>query len=381
MYTPVVVVFWTALLFVAYSYLFYPLLLTLCSRLFGKDVASDLGYLPSVGFLVPVYNEEEVIEKKIRNIFAVDYPPEKISIWIGSDQSSDRSVALARSFKDSRVHVWEAPRRGGKTEILNHLAPQIDADIIIFTDANTMHESTGIRRLVSVFADKTVGGAGGVILHATQGTQEFEEMAYRSFESYQKILESRLHSTISAFGGFYALRRGLFTPIPENAYSNDDVLIPMNIVRQGFRVVFVPQAVSYEDMTEDLAQEFKRRVRIGAGNVQAFTWLLDFLSPFKGWPCFCYVSHKVTRWFSPLFIVLGLVACAILSEAAHIPFYRVLFGAAVVAVAAAFSSQIVPLKPTRRLFYFLAMNAALCLGYFRFAKGIRSAAWDRTQRS
>lgn len=374
------VVFWSSLGIVLYSYALYPLLLNVLARLFGKDVKEDATLWPTVAVVVPVYNEEKVIRQKVENILAIDYPPELLSVWVGSDKSTDRTTDIVRSFPNNRVHLWEAPRRGGKTEIINRMVPLISADIIVFTDANTMHRSDILTTVVPAFGDPSVGGVAGHINHATGPSSEREEKLYRSFESAQKACESALHSTVSAYGGFYAIRREVFRQLPPNAYSNDDVLIPMNVVRQGYRVIFRTDALSSEDTTENVAHEFSRRVRIGAGNFQAFFWLLDFLNPLRGWPWFCYVSHKVTRWFSPFAVVAAAVSCIFLAIATPQPLYRVLAAAGVAVGTLGLLGFLLPFRLTRYASYFLVMTAALGLGFVRFCRGIRSAAWERTAR-
>jgi cellulose synthase/poly-beta-1,6-N-acetylglucosamine synthase-like glycosyltransferase len=326
-----------------------------------------------------VYNEEKVIRLKIENLLALDYPADRLEIWVGSDCSTDATHDIVRGFKSDRVHLWTAARRGGKTEVLNHLAPLIDAEVILFTDANTMHRPDSLRKLVRSFADPTVGGVAGSIKHRS-GKQEKEEQLYRSFESKQKFFESRLHSSISAFGGFYSIRSSLFRPLHYNAYSNDDVLIPMNIIRLQHRVVFDPEAVSEEDMTESIAHEFARRIRIGAGNFQAFFWLLDFLHPGRGWPWFCYFSHKVTRWFSPFLLGTAFVCSGILWFLTSATVFLAVPLAGVLFIATGLSFLVIPVRITRPAFYFLSMNTALVLGLLRYCKGIQSAAWTRTER-
>jgi cellulose synthase/poly-beta-1,6-N-acetylglucosamine synthase-like glycosyltransferase len=298
------VVFCFSLCWMLYSYCVYPVLLSVLDRFFGKPVRVDYSIEPRVAVVVPVYNEQEVIRQKIENLFDLDYPPDKLTIWVGSDCSTDSTGDIVKNMNNPRVRLWVADTRGGKTEVINKLAPTISADILLFTDANTMHRRDSLRTMTRYYADPVVGGVAGNIEHRYRH-KEVEEVLYRSFESRQKLLESRLHSTISAFGGFYSVRKEVFTPIQHNAYSNDDVLIPMNVIRKGYRMVFTVDAVSSEDMTENVKHEFSRRVRIGAGNFQAFFWLLDFLNPRRGWPWFCYVSHKVTRWFSPFFIIFA----------------------------------------------------------------------------
>jgi cellulose synthase/poly-beta-1,6-N-acetylglucosamine synthase-like glycosyltransferase len=363
-----------------YSYGFYPVLLPLLGRLFGRKASVDESFLPTIGVVIPVYNEELVIERKLQNIFALDYPADRISVWIGSDQSTDSTDSLVQQFGDSRVHLWRAPTRMGKSGIVNELTPQVNAEIVLLTDANTMHRPDSLRKLVRNFGDPRVGAAAGNIEHVSADSGEIEERLYRSFETAQKYNESLLHSSISAFGGFYAIRKRLFKPIPPNAYSNDDVLIPMGIVRQGFRVIFDPEAVSEEDVSGDAKMEFWRRVRIGAGNFQAFFWLLDFLSPFRGWPWFCYVSHKVTRWFSPLFILAGYIAAGMVAYAYPRSLLPYLFAAAVLLPVAGLFHRSIGLRFLRPVFYFFTMNTALLLGFGRYLGGIRSGAWVRTER-
>jgi cellulose synthase/poly-beta-1,6-N-acetylglucosamine synthase-like glycosyltransferase len=374
-------IFWLSVLEVAYTYTLYPALLRLFSRLFGRTPAPSGGDLPSVAVVMPVYNEEKIIADKLRNIFAVNYPPEKLSVWIGSDRSDDRTEEIVRSYNDPRVHLWVAPERCGKARILNALVPRVEAEMLVFTDADIMLEPESIRLLARHFADPAVGGVGGrATLLQTETLENPEEVAYLAFEAAQKKMESALHSTISAFGSFYAIRKNLFVPFHPHTYSNDDVLMPMNIIRQGRRMLFEYEAVSREKMANRVGKVFKRRIRIGAGNFQAFFWLLDFLNPKYGWPWFCYVSHKVSRWFSPLFIACAAMTCGLLAFGSATILYKILFAAGTLFIVSGLLYRIVPLKFPRTIFYFLAMNAALALGFVRFLGGIRSAVWSRTER-
>lgn len=373
--------FWISIGLVAYSYLIYPPLISICAHLFGLAITKDKAIRPSVAFLVPVYNEEKVLRKKIENILSLNYPSDKLSIWLGSDSSTDGTHTIVKEFTDPRIHLWIAPTRGGKTQVLNQMAPIVPAEILVFTDANTMHAQESLKYLVASFADNKVGCVAGHINHLDPGSEVSGEVTYRSFESNQKRAEGRLASTISAYGGFYGIRRELFKPIPFNAYSNDDVLIPMNVLRQGFRVVFESRAISQEDTTNNRSVEFRRRIRIGAGNFQAFFWLLDFLNPLKGWVWLSYCSHKAIRWFSPILLLLAACACIALIITRSGLIYDVLGLCATLFVCIGISHTIIPLRLTKAIFYFLSMNTAFCLGLIRYCKGIKSAAWSTTQRS
>jgi cellulose synthase/poly-beta-1,6-N-acetylglucosamine synthase-like glycosyltransferase len=374
------IAFWLSVFLLIYSYALYPVLLTFFARMFGRPAYTDEAYFPMVGVVVPVYNEEAIVRQKIENILSLDYPKDKIGVWVGSDCSTDTTHDIVRGFRDPRVRLWVAETRGGKTEVINKLAPLVDAEVLLFTDANTMHRPDSLKKMMRWYADPTVGGVGGHIEH-THAAKELEELLYRSFESRQKVLESRLHSTISAFGGFYSVRRKAFRPIQYNAYSNDDVLIPMNTIRGGYRMIFDCDAISEEDTTENISHEFTRRIRIGAGNFQAFFWLLDFLNPLRGWPWFCYVSHKATRWFSPLFIATAILAVFLIVFERGPLMYNWLCYAGLAIVAIALSYRVFPLRFVRPLYYFISMNTALFAGFFRFLGGIKNAAWTRTERN
>ena len=380
-----IVIFWLSVFEVAYSYLLYPQLLRFLAKRCGRSSVPDDNYFPSVAVIIPVHNEEKIIAEKLRNIFSSDYPTDKLTTWVGSDCSTDRTEEIAGQFGDPRVKVWRSPERCGKAGILNRVIPLADAEIVLLTDADIMLEPDSIRKLVRYFADPQIGGVGGITLQRSAdpvggGPAKNEETFYRGYEAGQKTLESRLHSTISAFGSFYAIRKSLFVPLHQNAYSNDDVMTPMNIIRQGYRMYFEPAAISYEAIIPAMSVEFKRRVRIGAGNFQAFFRLADFLNPARGWPFFCYVSHKVTRWFSPIFILLSAACCAVLSYISTGLFYRGLLVLGIISVAGGLLHKIIPFRTAHHFYYFMAMNLALIVGFFRFLFGIRSATWSRTVR-
>lgn len=377
----IAVLFWFSVFEVFYSYLAYPALLGFFAWRFGRPSKASPDYEPAVAVVMAVYNEEKVIGEKLRSVFSVDYPADKLSVWIGSDCSSDRTGEIIRNFNDPRVHLWTAPSRSGKAGVLNQLVPQVEAEVLVMTDADIMFRKDCIRELTRHFADPEVGGVGGLTkLHVSGETADDEESLYRGFEALQKSWEARLHSTISAFGPFYAIRKSLFVPFHEHTYSNDDVMMPMNIIRQGRRMYFEPAAVSYEELNKDVGIEFNRRVRIGAGNFQAFFWLLDFLNPLRGWPWFCFVSHKVTRWFSPLFLLAAIVSCGFLAVYGSAVIYKMLFVTGAIFVVSSLFYRFIPLPILRNVFYFLAMNAALGFGFLKFVRGIRSAVWLRTER-
>ncbi len=372
--------YFISLFLIVYSYIIYPVILRLFSAFWGKDVRFDRNYFPEVCVFIPAFNEENVIEQKILNVLSIDYPADRISVVVASDKSNDNTEAIVKGFDDERVKLWVAPKRMGKTGLINRVVPGLHSELVLMTDANTMHNKDSLRRMTGYFTSPEIGGVAGRIVHTFRNHKEDAESIYRSLEVFLKQNEAKLHSTISAFGGFYLIRQVCFRKIPYNSYSNDDVLVPMNIIRQRKRVLFEQSAVSSEDTTADIKEEYERRVRIGTGNFQSFSWLYDFLNPLRGWPAFCYVSHKVMRWFSPFFILLFIIMQTILMLSVDSVFFT---GTGVIVLIFLFFILlfwVTRIRLFRPFYYFAMMNIAIIHGFFKFLDGVKSAYWDRTER-
>jgi cellulose synthase/poly-beta-1,6-N-acetylglucosamine synthase-like glycosyltransferase len=248
-----------------------------------------------------------------------------------------------------------------------------------------MLNADAVSRVASLYGDTNVGAVlGQVMLVEPNGSYGLQkELAYRVFESKLKFYEGLLGASMGAFGGFYSIRKKLFTPLPSNAYSNDDLLIPLNIVRKGYRVLFDNLAYSYEDTASSITDEFRRRVRIGAGNFQSFFLLLDLLNPRRGVVFWLYFSHKVLRWFSPFLLLCLLVSNILLTGAA--PFDVLCYCQYMFYSFAGVGYGVYRLKKTIPVvlpaYHFVSMNIALLFGFIHFIRGIKSATWDSTERA
>jgi cellulose synthase/poly-beta-1,6-N-acetylglucosamine synthase-like glycosyltransferase len=186
---------------------------------------------------------------------------------------------------------------------------------------------------------------------------------------------------VGANGGVFAIRRELYEPLPRFAII-DDFLIAMQIRAKGYRVVYDPQASAFEETAGDARQEFQRRQRIGAGAFHALRYTWRMLLPSAGSVCFSYWSHKICRWLAPFALFFALVAALLL--AAH-PFYRFAAIGGITAIAAASYGYSLEVRGRAAgvfavPYYFLSMNLALMLGFFRFLAGTQTAVWRRTAR-
>src|SRR3989338_2517205 len=292
--------FWT----LAYVYAGYPLLVWGLARIAGREPRSA-DTTPSVSLLLPVYNEEAHIEQKLQNSLALDYPKEKLEIVVASDGSTDRTNALVKRFEAQGVRLLAVSDHIGKSAILSRTVPLLRGEIVVFSDATIALAPDAIRRLVRSFADRLVGAVSAAYrVDPADDLRSQGEGLYWRYESFIKRQESRLHSVIGAHGPCYAIRKPLFVRL-ETTQINDDYLIPMRAITQGYRVVYDPEVVVGERELVSVEGELARRRRIAAGNCQQLIELRHLLSPFRGWVALCFFSHKVLRTAAP-FVMIAL---------------------------------------------------------------------------
>jgi len=377
------VAFWAAAVLLAQTYFLYPLWLLLLSRLRPARRTAPLRMRawPAVSLVVAAHDEAGCIEEKLRNSLQLDYPPDRLEVLIGSDGSTDGTDDLVRANPDPRVHLSPAPR-AGKTTVLNRCIPAARGDIVVLSDANTRIDPGALRALVRHFEDPEVGAVCGRLQLYNPTRAEYEESAYWKYESWLKALEGTQGAVVGANGGLYAIRRDLFTRLPPSTIV-DDFVIPLRMLDQGYRVLYEPGALASEETTEDYGREFGRRARIAAGNFQSLGLVPGLLSPLRGFPAFAFWSHKVLRWCAPALMLIALAAnVALLGE----PFYRVTMAAQVGFYALALLGSVaVGPSVVRRVagvaYYFVTMNLAIAVGFWRFLRSSQAAAWERTARA
>lgn len=369
---------------IGYTYCVFPCLLALAGK--GKrDVAEaaevhagDAAGLPRVAMIVAAFNEEAVLGDKLRNTWKIDYPADRFQLVIGSDGSNDGTARLLETCTDPRLRGYCFTARRGKISVLNELVAGCNADILVFSDANTMFEPDAIRRLVARFADPRVGCVSGELCLEQEGGVSGEGL-YWKYENWIKRNESRLGFLIGCNGGIFALRRELYRPLPASTVVEDFVL-SMRVLEEGHRVVLEAGARAYEPPCPTARAEMIRKVRIGAGNFQALGLTYRLLHPAYGLRAFAYWGHKVLRWLVPFFFISALLANLFLLE---LQVFQVLFilqlAGAAVAVRSYGSGTALP-RWTRPVSYFYLMNYALFCGFLRFLFRTQRVTWERASR-
>jgi cellulose synthase/poly-beta-1,6-N-acetylglucosamine synthase-like glycosyltransferase len=307
------VLVWLSIIALAYVYLGYPMLLTVIVALRGPRPIARRDITPTVSLVISAYNEAGVIRYKLLNALDIDYPSGRLEIVVISDASDDGTDDLVREFAARGVKLMRQNERRGKTAGLNAVVPHLSGDIVVFSDANAMYQPDAIQKLVRNFADPEVGCVTGEARYtqsARQGAAEIGERAYWDYEIQQKRLETAIGSTVGGDGAIYAIRRQLWQTLPETAIN--DFLNPLQIVAAGWRGIYEPAAICFEETAGGTRPEYRRRVRIVSRSWRAVFQAPGALNPFRvGLFALSLVSHKLLRWWSGLFISIIVVGLAI----------------------------------------------------------------------
>jgi biofilm PGA synthesis N-glycosyltransferase PgaC len=307
-------IFWGAAGVVFYAYLGYAAWLWIWSHLSPKPVLRGTNE-PTVSIVLVVRNEASTLPRKLSNLAALDYPRERIEFVVVSDGSSDRTAEiLSEAAKDGRFHILISSEPKGKACRLNEALAAAKGEITVFMDARQEIEHDALRRLVENFADPTVGCVSGELMlgDATSGEAEKGMGMYWRVEKKIRELESASGSVVGATGALYAARTSLLAPIPAETIL-DDVLLPLNVSRQGARVIFDSRARAWDDPDLGAEREFRRKVRTLTGNYQLLQiapWVLSRANPLR----FRFVSHKLLRLAVPFALVALLVASAAIPQ-------------------------------------------------------------------
>ena len=376
--------FWICFIALAHTYLFYPLLLKLLAY-FKKDVDTNNNpSLPSLSILIAAYNEEKVIEQKLKSILNSNYPKDKIEILVGSDSSTDKTNEIVRSF--SNVKLIEFETRSGKIKIINQLKKLAAHDLLILTDANVLFDKDTLQQLCKYFNDPEIALVDSNIIntHLQKGNVSKAESTYIRGEAAVKYHEGKLFGLMMGpFGGCFAVRKEHFEPVPEN-FLVDDFYINMKILQKGKKAISEPHALVYEDVPNDWKIEFKRKIRIAAGSYQNLKEFFPLLFKFN-LLAFCFFSHKVLRWLGP-FLMIGLYVSNIALLPQELNTYSTyIYLLAFIMQNSLLLLFIISLIGVKNLitqiaFHFITTNVALLAGFIKFITGIKSSIWKPTER-
>jgi len=374
-------IFWLNIGLVAYVYAGYPLLAKLLGGILHRRVHSaEAGsYTPTVTMIISAYNEAECIEETVRNKLNLDYPADKLNIIVVSDESEDGTDDVVRSIGDPRVKLIRQVPRAGKTSALNRAMPDATGEIIAFSDANSLYRADAMQHLVACFADPSVGYVTGhMVYKAPDGSLTGEGCsAYMSYENALRSAETDLGSIVGVDGGVDATRRNIYKPM--NADQLPDFVQPLTVREQGYRVIYQPKALLYEDALGSASDEFRMRVRVG---LRAFHSLRDksaLMNPFRfglfAWQLF---SHKALRYLAFLFMGAALVANIPLAVNGSF-FWKGMMAAQILFYSMAIVGHTMRHQEAPRLvslvYYLCILNVASAVAWVQFLLGRKQVTW------
>jgi cellulose synthase/poly-beta-1,6-N-acetylglucosamine synthase-like glycosyltransferase len=367
---------------ILYVYIGYPVCLWCLNKATkNRNVNLDENFLPSVTLMISCYNEIDVVEEKIRNSLALDYPKDQLSIIVISDGSDDGTDEVALSFQAQRVSLVRQEGRLGKTSAINLAMQECTSDIVVFSDANAMYKTDAIKKLTRNFNDVSVGYVVGAALYTNgqENSAAASENLYWMYEIALKTMESNVHSVVGGDGAIYAIRRDLFKKM--DAKDINDFVNPLQIIEQGYRGVFDKEAICTEETAGDFSKEYKRKQRIVNRSFRGLLKVKSVLNPFKfGFFSFQVISHKLLRWLQPIFILLFATGSILLA----LKEYSVFSNVSQVGILFLWLAQIGYLKSRQQYiskiffipYYFVMVNYYSLLGVVSALMGNIQVIWS-----
>ena len=384
-------IFWIIIFLIFYTYIGYGILVCVAGKVFRQDIPPDDSNMhcePTVCLLVASFNEAAWIEKKICNSLRLDYPEDKLRLCWVNDGSDDESVTLLKKYPQI-MHLHKS-KREGKMAAINLAMPNVDAEIVIISDANSMLTPRSVREVVACFRDPKVGCvAGEKKLYVSQKAAGVGEGFYWRYESWLKNCEGRVGVCMGASGELLAVRRELFPVVADDTIT-EDFAVSIGIALEGYKIGYASRALAQEAASAAVKEEFKRKTRIAAGHLQYLLRTPQLWNPFRHPMLFWqYVSHKFLRSFvAPFFLpaLLPLNAVLLMSSnrfpmsvyiamlCCQFLFYGVVF------VGKWYEDRHLSMRFLHIPYYFVAMNLACVVGCYGYLTGRQTVLWEKAVR-
>lgn len=351
-----------------YTYAGYPLWIYLRSRLQPHPQRQG-SILPTVSIILAVHNGAALLRQKIAHLLSLDYPRNRIEIEIVSDGSTDGTDDILKELQDPRVKCLRCPQHSGKAAALNIGMQNATGEILLFLDIRPLMESNALQLLISNFDDPRVGCVTGELVLRTAGHDAGAQAVgglYWRYEQWIRNCEAKVDSPLGVYGGFYAIRRKLASALPAGTIL-DDMLQPLNVIRQGYRSVLDERARVYDIWPKSLRGEFHRKVRTLAGNfqlIQLAPWLLSRQNRLR----FELISHKLLRLLVPVLLVILLLSSALLASRSMLYAGALVAQIGFYALAALGTVRAIPnlTRIAAPASAFCMLNAAVLVGFYKF---------------
>jgi cellulose synthase/poly-beta-1,6-N-acetylglucosamine synthase-like glycosyltransferase len=325
-----------------------------------------------------------VIGRKLTEALSLEYPADKLEVLVVSDGSTDKTDSIVRACPDARVRLLRVGDRRGKTYAQNEAVKQCRGEIVVFSDATTVYDQKVLLYLACNYKDPRIGAVSGIYQYmdsVKQSPTELGSMVFWNYENTIKWLQSRIHTLTGCSGCIYSVRRNIYTPLPDRACS--DLAEPLEIVKQGYRVLFEDRALAYEESSKSARDEFHMRVRVSAHGISGVLALGELLKFWKyPWISFQLISHKLLRWFVPVLLIALFIDSALLIDRTA---FRLFFYLQACFYLFGLASLLIPVhrrwRPLGLPLYFCTLNLATLVSFVKLLRGQRYVIWDTVRRS
>ena len=378
------IVFWLCAALIVWTQVGYAAALAAIAGVRGPGPvrpAPVRGSEPELSLIVAAHDEEAVIEAKVRNALALDYPRERLEVIVACDGCTDATAARARAAGADLVLELA---RGGKIRAQDAAVERARGELVAFSDANALWDPNAARTLVGAFSDPRVGYACGQVrfVQAVAGREgDNQEGVYWRYEMAVRALESRLSSITAGNGAIYATRRDTYIVV--DPVMGHDLSLPFNEVKRGRRAVYVPEALATEKMVPTIGGEFARKRRM-----MSHTWPIllrgGMLSP-RGYPpgyALMVLSHRVLRYALPFLHALALaanIALVAVSDGSARTLYIVTLALQLALPAAAALAGAMRLRPFLVARYYVLTAASPAAGLWDWLRHGTDAAWEAAE--
>jgi glycosyltransferase involved in cell wall biosynthesis len=374
------VLFWFSILAIVYAYIGYPLLLKALSFYRSRSIIRKPIH-PNVSFIIAAYNEEDKIRGKLENTLQLDYPSNNIEIIVASDCSDDRTDEIVKTYSSKGVKLVRAPERMGKEYAQKLAVESAQGEILVFSDVGTILKPDALQKIVSNFADPSVGCVSSVDKILAQNGTVSGENFYVKYEMFLRRLESEVNSLVGLSGSFFAARREVCKDWQTDLQSDFNTLL--NSIRMGLRGISDPYAVGYYRNVKSHKKEFERKIRTVVRGISVFMRARAMIDPRKyGLFAFQLLSHKLCRWLVPFWLMTALAANFILAShdelfaailLVQICFYMM---ALLGIISSRLSSSLVFKIPS----FFVLVNLSVLLAWIQYWRGERLVSWEPSRR-
>ena len=373
--------FWLSAMFLVYAFVGYALLLRILSIWRSRPHRRGTIW-PTVSIIIPVHNEAQLLGSKITNTLELAYPEDRREIIVASDASEDKTDDIVRSFAQYGVKLVQIPERRGKHHAQMVARDASRGEILFFTDASVRLEPCALQKMVSNFADPSVGCVSSEDQVVTERKVWRGERLYVEFDMRLRRLEAQVGSLVGASGSCFAARREVCGVWHEKQSS--DFFLPLHAVACGMRTVVDPECRGQYSVLPSAKAELHRKVRTIVHGLDVFFGHRTLLNPFRyGFFSWQLVSHKLFRWLVPFAILSLLISNLFLWKVGT--FYRVslilqmvLYGTGLLALCTAHLKRF---EVCRLAAFFLMGNAATMIAWLKFCSGEKFATWQPSRRT